>query len=69
MRLIIGETYNFKNQLERLIYLGKPDNRSGDSYWHHFALAESPNEVWAEVLDEGLDMMEETFIAIKDKGE
>ncbi len=46
--------YNFKNQPERLIYIGK----SGP--WHQFYLVGKLDRVWAEVLDRDLDMIEET---------
>ena len=56
--LIIGNKYNFKNQPERLIYLGK--NFSGNGYWHQFSKIESPYVVWSEMLDSDLSMIEET---------
>lgn len=52
----IGGRYNWRNQPERLIYLGK--NWSGNGYWHQFAKVESPSIVWCEVLDEDLTMFE-----------
>ncbi len=54
----IGGRYNWKNQPERLIYLGK--NKSGNGYWHQFALVNSPNKVWSEVLDAELSSFEES---------
>ena len=54
----IGGKYNFKNQSERLIYLG--NNFSGNGYWHQFALVESPRSVWCELLDNDLTMLEES---------
>ena len=54
----IGKKYNFKNQPERLVYLGK--NWSGNGYWHQFALVESPDKVWNESLDSDLKLIEET---------
>lgn len=56
--LIIGNKYNFKNQGEKLIYLGK--NFSGNGYWHQFSKVENPDEVWSEMLDSDLIMIEET---------
>lgn len=50
--LTIGNKYNWKNQSERLVYLGH--NWSGNGYWHQFAKVESPNEVWCEVLNSDL---------------
>lgn len=54
----IGGKYNWKGQIERLIFLGK--NWSGNGYWNQFAKIEKPNEVWCEVLDSDLHMIEET---------
>ena len=56
--MVIGERYNFQNQPERLIYLGK--NFSGNGYWHQFEKVNEPNIVWSEMQDSDLDMMEVT---------
>lgn len=58
MNMIIGGRYNWKNQPERLIYLGL--NWSGNGYWHQFALVESPEVIWCEVKGSELKMIEET---------
>lgn len=50
----LGDRYNWIGQQERLIYIGKEGN------WHQFALVDKPNEVWCEVLDSDLSMLEET---------
>ena len=54
----LGGLYNWKQQREHLIYLGH--NWSGNGYWHQFALVESPDVVWCEVLNVDLHMIEET---------
>jgi len=54
----VGGKYNWKNQPERLVYLG--NNWSGNGYWHQFAKVESPTVVWCEVKDTELPMIEET---------
>ena len=54
----VGDKYNFRGQPERLVYLG--NNWSGNGYWHQFAKVESPNDVWAEMLDSDLKNIEET---------
>lgn len=46
--------YNWKNQPDRLIYLGK------SGAWHQFKKIGDPREVWCEVLDADLRMLEET---------
>jgi hypothetical protein len=54
----IGGKYNWRNQPERLVYLGR--NWSGNGFWHQFAKVDSPAIVWCEVLDDDLPMIEET---------
>lgn len=54
----IGGRYNWKNQPERLIYLGH--NWSGDGYWHQFAKVDAPDVVWCEVKTYDLQSFEET---------
>lgn len=56
----LGGKYNWKNQKERLVYLGH--NGSGNGYWHQFALVESPYKIWCEVLSHDLHMLEETIL-------
>jgi hypothetical protein len=53
----IGWHYNWKNQPERLVYIGKLRS------WHQFELVEKrgTGEVWCEVLDEDLHMLEATI--------
>ena len=46
--------YNWVNQPDRLIYLGKK------GAWHQFKKIGDPRTVWCEVLDEDLRMIEET---------
>ena len=54
--LIKGKMYNFKGQLDKLIYLGDTDN----SKWHQFALVGSPSFVWCECTITDLENIEET---------
>lgn len=56
--LKIGGHYNWRNQPERLIYLGR--NFSGNGFWHQFAKIESPTVVWSEVLDSDIYHFEES---------
>lgn len=53
-----GAPYNWKNQPDRLIYLGR--NWSGNGYWHQFTKIGDPRRVWCEVVDGDLHMLEET---------
>lgn len=62
----IGGRYNWKNQPERLVYLGR--NWSGNGYWHQFEKVDEPGTVWCEVLDADLRMIEETQPAPGDSG-
>ncbi|AHK11659.1 hypothetical protein S141_13 [Shewanella sp. phage 1/41] len=55
--MIIGERYNFRNQNERLKYIGK--NFSGNGFWHQFEKV-GEQGVWCELLDSDLSMIEET---------
>lgn len=50
-----GEHWNWKHDPKtKLIYLGKKGS------WHQFAKVNKPHEVWCEVLDEDLRMLEKT---------
>jgi len=53
--LVKGGKYNWQYQPKRLIYLGKHRG------WFQFALVEQPNEVWCEVLESKLYMIEESI--------
>lgn len=57
----IGGQYNWRNQPERLIYLGR--NWSGNGYWHQFELVDKPGSVWCEILDSDLKSIEDTKLA------
>lgn len=55
MQMIKGEKYNWKHSpWDKLIYLGKK------GAWHQFRKIGDPREVWCEVLDSDLHMLEET---------
>lgn len=54
MILIVGNKYNFINQKERLVYLGISMG------WHQFAKVEKPYDVWAELTNCDLHLIEET---------
>ena len=55
-----GGRYNWRNQPERLTYIG-PSWYAGDlRRWHQFARVERPGSVWCEVLDADLASFEET---------
>lgn len=51
--LCIGDEYNFKNQPERLKYIGKHKG------WHQFEKIGSSG-VWCELLDSDLHLIEKT---------
>jgi hypothetical protein len=61
LTLHIGGKYNWKNQPERLIYLGMCEPHNGR--WHQFAKVEAPTVVWCEVLSADLSSFEETSVA------
>ena len=52
-----GGRYNWKNQPDRLVYLGRYGG------WHQFRKIGDPRDVWCEVLDADLHMLEETRVA------
>lgn len=57
MTLVRGGRYNWKNQPERLIYMGK---ELSNGWWHQFALVDEPGVVWCEVRESDLSSFEET---------
>ena len=54
MNLVRGKKYNWKNQPERLVYLGVSGR------WHQFALVDEPDNVWCQLFQQDLHMLEET---------
>lgn len=56
--MVVGGRYNWKNQPERLVYLGY--NWSGNGYWHQFEKVDEPGTVWCEVLSSDLQYFEVT---------
>lgn len=50
--LKVGGKYNWKNQQERLVYMGQL------GCWYQFALVSEPEKVWCEVLLSDLRMIE-----------
>jgi hypothetical protein len=55
-----GGRYNWRNQPERLIYMGTAQYPGDRRTWHQFAKVESPDVVWSEVLESDLQSFEET---------
>lgn len=55
-----GKLYDFKNQPERLVFMGRKFYPGDPRMWFQFAKVASPDEVWAEVLQETLKLIEET---------
>jgi hypothetical protein len=56
--LEIGGRYNWRNQPERLIYMGS--RLYPDGLWYQFAKVEAPNVCWSEVRSEDLNSFEAT---------
>jgi hypothetical protein len=50
----VGDRYNWRNQPERLIYVGKK------GVWNQFEKVDEPGEIWCEVLDADMYMLERT---------
>lgn len=55
-----GKLCNFKNQPERLVFMGRKLYPGDRRTWFQFAKVESPDEVWSEILQSGLHLIEET---------
>lgn len=66
-KLKIGGRYNWKNQPERLVYLGY--NWSGNGFWHQFEKVDEPGIVWCEIKDYQLPQIEETVEVVAAIGE
>lgn len=60
MELKKGGKYNWKNQPERLIYLGRKHYPGDMRPWYQFAKIDQPDVVWCEVLECDLQHFEET---------
>lgn len=60
--LKLGGRYNWKNQEERLVYIGMCEPKDGR--WHQFEEVYNPGEVWCQVLDSDLHKLEETEIEL-----
>lgn len=60
--LRVGGKYNWKNQPERLVYMGMR-HYVGNGNWHQFALVDKPDSVWCEVRVADLASFEETQTA------
>lgn len=55
-----GKRYNFENQPERLVFMGRKFYPGDPRMWLQFAKVESPEKVWSEILQADLDLIEET---------
>ena len=54
----VGGFYNWRNQPERLVYMGA--KRYPDGYWYQFAKTDNPTVCWSEVRANELESFEET---------
>ena len=54
----IGDRYNWKNQPERLVYVGMCEPRNGR--WHQFEKVDEHGVVWCEVQPQDMYMLELT---------
>ena len=54
----IGDRYNWKNQQDRLVYIGMCGHRNGR--WHQFEKVDEPGVVWCEVQPQDMYMLELT---------
>ena len=56
----IGGKYNWRNQPERLAYMGTKHYGGDRRTWHQFEKVDKPGVVWSEVLEADLSSFEET---------
>ena len=62
--LRIGGKYNWRNQPDRLTYMGVKRHPGDRRDWHQFEKVQAPGIVWCEVLDEDLVHFEESECAV-----
>ena len=62
-QLKIGGGYNWRNQPERLAYMGVKRYPGDRRAWHQFEKVQALGIVWCEVLDEDLVHFEESDCA------
>jgi hypothetical protein len=58
--LQVGGKYNWRNQPERLAYMGVRRYEGDRRAWHQFEKLDAPGVVWCEVLDSDLSHFEES---------
>lgn len=58
--LIVGGLYNWRNQSERLAYMGVGSYFGDGRKWHQFEKIDAPGDVWCEVLDADLKHFEKS---------
>lgn len=56
--LVVGGKYNWQNQPERLVYMGRKLYPNG--WWFQFAKVEEPDVCWSEVREYELSLFEQT---------
>lgn len=56
--LVVGRKYNWRNQPERLAYMGIRHYPGDGRTWHQFEKVDAPGVVWSEVLDDDLQHFE-----------
>ena len=56
----LGGRYNWKGQPERLVYVGFIRDHLTCPGWFQFAPVDNPNDIWCEVREADLGMLEET---------
>lgn len=58
----IGGKFKLKYSADRpvqLVYFGRKTYLGDRRFWYRFAKAEKPDEVWCELLEEDLNLIEE----------
>lgn len=65
MQMKIGGHYNWRNQQDRMVYIGC--HWGCDGYWHQFEKVGRPGYIWCEVRDSELPLIEETTQPVSTK--
>lgn len=60
LHLKIGGRYNWRNQSERLVYIGQALYAGDRRVWHQFEKVDKPGKVWSEVLYSELTRFEQS---------
>jgi len=58
--LTVGDRCNWKNQDEKLAFMGSRFYPGDQRRWYQFEKVDEPGKVWCEILESDLYMLEKT---------